>query len=125
MTASPGEATPLSAKDEDLSIKESVFTDFVRMASGFWASRERNQLLTLAAALTVVIAATAYAQIRLNAWSQPFYDALTRKDMLAFWKQLGVFAELAGVLLVLNVTQTWLNQTSRVVLRQGLVHDLI
>jgi vitamin B12/bleomycin/antimicrobial peptide transport system ATP-binding/permease protein len=44
---------------------------------------------------------------------------------LAFWIQLGVFAELAGVLLLLNVTQTWLNQTSRVVLRQGLVHDLM
>jgi vitamin B12/bleomycin/antimicrobial peptide transport system ATP-binding/permease protein len=125
MTASPGEAAPLWAKDEELSIKESVFTDFARMASGFWASRERNKLLTLAAALTVVIAAMAVAQIRLNAWSKPFYDALTRKDMLAFWKQLGVFAELAGVLLLLNVTQTWLNQTSRVVLRQGLVHDLM
>ena len=125
MTASPAEAAPLWAKDEDLSINESVFTDFVRMASGFWASRERNKLLTLAAALTVVIAATAYAQVRLNAWSRPFYDALTRKDMLAFWKQLGVFAALAGVLLLLNVTQTWLNQTSRVVLRQGLVHDLM
>jgi vitamin B12/bleomycin/antimicrobial peptide transport system ATP-binding/permease protein len=125
MTASPVEAAPLWAKDEDLAIKESLFTDFVRMASGFWASRERNKLLTLAAALTVVIAATAYAQIRLNAWSKPFYDALTRKDVLALWKQLGVFAELAGVLLLLNVTQTWLNQSTRVVLRQGLVHDLM
>ncbi len=54
------------------------------MASGFWASRERNKLLTLAAVLIVVIAATAYAQIRLNAWSKPFYDALTRKDMFGF-----------------------------------------
>ena len=39
--------------------------------------------------------------------------------------QLGVFAELAGILLVLNVAQMWLNQTSKVVLRQGLVHDLL
>jgi ABC-type uncharacterized transport system fused permease/ATPase subunit len=67
MTVSPGEATPLRAMDEDLSIKESVFTDFVRMASGFWASRERSKLLRLTAALTVIIAATAYGQIRLNA----------------------------------------------------------
>src|SRR5581483_2133168 len=125
MTVSPGESASLRAKDEELLIKESVFTDFARMASGFWASRERNRLLGLAAALTVVIAAMAVAQVRLNAWSKPFYDALTRKDMLAFWKQLGVFAELAGILLLLNVTQTWLNQTSRVVLREGLVHDLM
>ncbi len=95
------------------------------MASGYWASRERNKLLTLVAALIVVIAATAYTQIRLNAWSKPFYDALTRKDVLSFWKQLGVFAELAGVLLLLNVAQAWLRETSRVVLRAGLVHDLL
>ncbi|MBV9725842.1 MAG: ABC transporter ATP-binding protein/permease, partial [Gammaproteobacteria bacterium] len=30
-----------------------------------------------------------------------------------------------AILLVLNVSQVWLNQTSRVVLRQGLVHDLL
>jgi len=64
-------------------------------------------------------------QIRLNAWNRPFYDALTHKDIPQFISQLRVFAELAAVLLVLNVSQVWLNQTSRVVLRQGLVHDLL
>jgi putative ATP-binding cassette transporter len=64
-------------------------------------------------------------QIRLNAWNQPFYDALTHKDMPAFIRQLVVFSELAAILLVLNVSQVWLNQTTRVVLRQGLVHDLL
>src|SRR5271170_5647897 len=32
---------------------------------------------------------------------------------------------LASVLLVLNVAQTWLNRTSKVVLREGLVNDLL
>ena len=95
------------------------------MASAFWASRQRNKLLLLAAALVAVVGATAYAQIRLNAWNRPFYDALTRKDMPTFVGQLGVFAEVAGILLVLNVAQTWLNQMSKVVLREGLVHDLM
>ncbi|HEV8018359.1 MAG TPA: ABC transporter ATP-binding protein/permease [Steroidobacteraceae bacterium] len=95
------------------------------MVAAFWASRERNQLLILATGLVVVVAATAYMQIRLNAWNQPFYNALTHKDMPAFIKQLEVFAELAAILLVLNVSQVWLNQTFRVVLRQGLVHDLL
>ena len=64
-------------------------------------------------------------QIKLNAWNRPFYNALTRKNMPAFLEQLGVFGELAGILLVLNVAQMWLNQTSKVVLRQGLVNDLL
>jgi putative ATP-binding cassette transporter len=105
--------------------KDSLFSQIARLAAAFWASRERNQLLMLAAGLVAVVAATAYMQIRLNAWNRPFYDALTHKDIPQVIAQLRVFAELALILLVLNVSQVWLNQTSRVVLRQGLVHDLL
>ena len=105
--------------------KDSLFAQVARLVAAFWASRERNQLLLLAAGLVAVIAAIAIMQIRLNAWNRPFYDALTRKDIPQFVSQLRVFAELAVILLVLNVSQVWLNQTSRVVLRQGLMHDLL
>ena len=104
--------------------KDSLFSQIMRMSAALLGSRERNTLLTLAGGLIAVIVATAYAQIRLNAWNEPFYDALTHKNVPQFLRQLGVFAVIAGILLVLNVVQTWLNQTSRVVLRQGLVHDL-
>jgi vitamin B12/bleomycin/antimicrobial peptide transport system ATP-binding/permease protein len=105
--------------------KESLAAQLGPMARAFWGAPERNSLLGLSGALVAVLAATAYMQIRLNAWNKPFYDALTRKDFPAFIEQLVVFAELAAVLLVLNVAQMWLNQTSKVVLRQGLVHDLL
>ena len=116
---------PVSGGGADVPDKDSLFSQVMRMSSAFWAARERNRLLALAAALVAICAATAYAQIRLNAWNRPFYDALTRKDMTGFVRQLGVFAILASVLLALNVAQTWLNQSSRVVLRQGLGHDLL
>ena len=116
--APPGDATG------DILAQDDLLSEITWMAPAFWASRERNKLLLLAVALIAIISATAYAQIRLNAWNRPFYNALTRKDLSAFVDQLGVFAELAIGLLVLNVAQTWLNQTSKVVLRQGLVHDL-
>ena len=95
------------------------------MASVFRTSRQRNRLLMMAAALIAVVGATAYAQVKLNAWNRPFYNALTRKDLPAFVEQIGVFAVLAGILLVLNVAQTWLNQRSKIVLREGLVNDLL
>ena len=123
MTQPPADPAPRS-RGADLWGQDSLFSQIMKMSEALLASRERNALLTLAGALIAVIVATAYAQIRLNAWNQPFYDALTHKDVPQFLRQLGVFALLAGVLLVLNVVQTWLNQTSRVVLRQGLVHDL-
>ena len=113
---------PLSAADFS---KDNLFVQIGRMASAFWTARERNKLVLLAISLVLVITATALMQIRLNAWNRPFYDSLTSKDIAAFESQLRVFVELAAILLALNVSQVWLNQTSRVVLRQGLVHDLL
>lgn len=90
----------------------------------FYGSRERPMLLWLGAGLVAVVAATAYGQIELNAWNQPFYDALARKDLAGFGSQLVIFVYIAGALLILNVAQTWLNQMTKMKLREGLTHDL-
>ena len=90
-----------------------------------WVSPARRALLVLTVALFVVIVVTAYGQIRLNSWNQPFYDALAHRDFSQFMTQLGVFCIIAGALLVLNVGQTWLTQMLTLKLRQGVVHDLI
>src|SRR5271166_5703328 len=95
------------------------------MIAALWASRQRNTIVFLAVALIAVVGVTAYAQVRLNAWNEPFYDALAHKNVSGFVQQLAVFAELAGILLALNVAQTWLNQKSKLVLREGVVEDLL
>ena len=116
---------PVGVESSDSASLTSLISDVFWMASAFWASRQRNKLLGLAGALVAVVGATAYMQIRLNSWNAPFYNALTDKDMSRFLSQLGVFGVIAGILLVLNVAQMWLNQSSKVVLRQGLVDDLL
>src|SRR5882757_6934113 len=95
------------------------------MARALWAAPVRNALFLLSGALFLVIAVTAYGQIRLNTWNQPFYDALSRRDFAEFLQQLGVFGLIAGALLVLNVGQRWLGETLKLKLRQGLALDLI
>jgi putative ATP-binding cassette transporter len=95
------------------------------MIRALLSSPVRNQLFILAGAIFVVIVATAYGQIRLNSWNQPFYDALARRDLSGFLTQLGVFAIIAGGLLALNVGQRWLNEMTKLKLREGLVHDLV
>jgi len=89
------------------------------------ASPVGKSLIALITAIFGVIAATAYGQVRLNSWNQPFYDALSRRDFRDFVFQLGVFFIIAGCLLVLNVAQRWLVETLKVRLREGLVGDLI
>jgi putative ATP-binding cassette transporter len=95
------------------------------MARALLASPVGKSLIALIAAIFGVIAATAYGQVRLNSWNQPFYDALSRRDFRDFIYQLGVFFIIALALLVLNVAQRWLVETLKVALREGLVGDLI
>jgi len=82
-------------------------------------------LYAFAAIIVAVIVATAAMQVVLNAWNQPFYDAISRKDFGEFVHQLFVFFELVAVLLVLNVSQTGCNQFIRLKLRQLATTDLI
>jgi putative ATP-binding cassette transporter len=104
--------------------EEALAPQLWMMIKTFWVSPQRNTLVLLAAALCAVVSLTAFAQIRLNAWNKPFYDALSLKDYREFLRQLFVFAGLAGSLLVLNVAQAWLRETSKVNLREGLTRDL-
>jgi len=93
---------------------------------GAWrASTVAKRLLVLVLCLVSVIGLTAFGQLALNRWNQPFYDAISRRDMRDFIWQLGVFGVIAGGLLVLNVGQRWLVETLQMKLREGLVNDLV
>lgn len=95
------------------------------MWRAFMNSPLRRQLLMIAAGIFAIIVATAAGQVVLNQWNQPFYDAIEKRNMPAFFHQLIVFAEIAGALLVLNIAQGWLNRLLHIKLREGLTRDLL
>jgi vitamin B12/bleomycin/antimicrobial peptide transport system ATP-binding/permease protein len=95
------------------------------MIRALWASPVRAALLAIAAAIFLVVVATAYGQNELNNWNEPFYDALSHRNFRGFMDQLGVFGVIAGSLLALNVAQRWFVETSKLKLREGLMHDLV
>src|SRR6185437_14315361 len=103
----------------------SLVSQLDMMFRSLWASPARNVVIALTAAAGVVIVITAYGQVRLNRWNQPFYDALSRRNVREFGVQLMVFAVIAGSLLLLNVAQRWLGEMLKVKLREGLVHDMV
>jgi putative ATP-binding cassette transporter len=88
-------------------------------------SSERGRLTTFVAAIALIILANAFAQVRLNVWQGAFYDAIGQRDIYAFFSQLGVFAIIVSILLVLGVTQTWLHAMLKARLREIVTHDLI
>jgi vitamin B12/bleomycin/antimicrobial peptide transport system ATP-binding/permease protein len=120
----PGSEASPSLDPQEIA-QSGLFPQLQMMRRALWAAPVRNTLLSLAAALFLVIAATAYGQIRLNRWNQPFYDALSHRNFSQFLLQLGIFGILAGTLLILNVGQKWLGEMLKLKLRQGLGHDLI
>jgi vitamin B12/bleomycin/antimicrobial peptide transport system ATP-binding/permease protein len=89
------------------------------------ASRYRYRLGLLAAGIVVVIGANTWGQIRLNVWQGAFYDAIEQRHVAAFTTQLLVFGVIAGGLLVLVVSQTWLREMTNVRLREWLTYDLL
>jgi vitamin B12/bleomycin/antimicrobial peptide transport system ATP-binding/permease protein len=125
MDSRMGDATGTGGQQTAHQTDGSFFSQAKGMIAALWASRQRNTLFLLAASLIAIVGATAYTQVRLNAWNGPFYDALAHKNVSQFVRQLVVFVELALILLVLNVAQMWLNQKSKLVLREGLVEDLL
>lgn len=111
--------------DDEESAQSGLMPQLGMMTRALWASPVRNALVLLSVALLLVILATAWGQIRLNRWNQPFYDALSRHDFREFLVQIGIFGLIAGALLVLNVAQRWLGEMLKLKLREGLMHDLI
>jgi vitamin B12/bleomycin/antimicrobial peptide transport system ATP-binding/permease protein len=89
-----------------------------------WLSPGRRSLALLIIGTVFVICATAAAQVGLNAWNRPFYEAIAERNFFAFLYQLLVFATIAGGLLVLNVAQAWLREMIKLKSREWLTRDL-
>jgi vitamin B12/bleomycin/antimicrobial peptide transport system ATP-binding/permease protein len=89
-----------------------------------WLSPGRRSLAFLIGGIVFVTCATAAAQVGLNAWNRPFYEAIVARSVPAFLDQLLVFAIIAGCLLVLNVAQAWLREMLKLESREWLTRDL-
>jgi len=115
----------IAAADAEESAHSGLVPQLGMMTRALMASPVGKTLVWLLLGILLVVVATTYGQIRLNRWSKPFYDALSRRDFRDFLYQLAVFFFIASILLVLNVAQRWLGETLKLKLREGMVGDLI
>ena len=102
-----------------------LLTQMLGMTRAMFASSVIKSVMALMTGSLLVILLDAVAQILLNQWNKPFYDALSRRDMHDFMYQLGVFFAIAALLLVLDVSQRWVGEMLKLKLREGLVQDLL
>ncbi|MDE2049512.1 MAG: ABC transporter ATP-binding protein/permease, partial [Gammaproteobacteria bacterium] len=90
MTDPSGE-TVTAAAETGGTAEASLLSQLDMMVRALWASPARGAIVGLTGAAVAVVVATAYGQVRLNRWNQPFYDALSRRNMREFAIQLLVF----------------------------------
>lgn len=91
----------------------------------FWRSHTRNTIFITFFCIFIMIMLIGQGQLRINDWTNDFWNALNREDKDAFVHQLAVFFIIVSVLLLFNIVQTFLNQYLKLKLREGLTDDLI
>jgi vitamin B12/bleomycin/antimicrobial peptide transport system ATP-binding/permease protein len=105
--------------------RDGVIAQLSTLLRALAGSSRRGQLGLLALGVVVVICANTAGQIWLNRWQGAFYQAIEQRHLTEFMTQLMVFAVIAGGLLVLVVSQTWLQAMINVRLREWLTYDLL
>ncbi len=121
MTDSPQDTSVKAVEPDTSGLRHQMRS----MRQAVFGSPVGKAIVLLLVGVLLVVLVTAYGQIKLNEWNKPFYDAISRRDLNDFMFQLGVFFIIAGGLLVLNVMQRWLVETTKYKLRAGLAHDLL
>jgi len=124
MTERPDDSRP-SADDGVTDEIAELIQQFRAFVEALWNSSGRRTFVLLSIGIVTVIIATAGMQVVLNSWNSPFYNAIETRNFSSFLYYLMVFFGIAGVLLVLNVAQTWLAQMITLQSRQWLTRDLI
>jgi putative ATP-binding cassette transporter len=86
---------------------------------------KRWMALALASGVLAVIILNMIGQVRLNTWQGDFFDAIEKKNLAAVGRQLLIFLPIAGFLLVLVVSQTWMHEMLKVRLRATVTRRLL
>ena len=90
--------------------KRAILREAWRIARPYWVSEERWAARGLLAAILAMNLIQVWINVRLNSWRNDFYNALQNYDKAAFFYQIGLFALLAGVFILLYVYGLYLQQ---------------
>ncbi len=76
----------------------------------YFQSEQKWKARGLLLAIVALNLGAVYMLVQINDWNRLFYDALQEKDAATFWVQLGRFAYLAGIFIVIAVYRFYLTQ---------------
>jgi vitamin B12/bleomycin/antimicrobial peptide transport system ATP-binding/permease protein len=96
-----------------------LFVRVLRQAEG------GRWVMAIFLASTVVTIANMFGQVELNDWNGRFFDAVGRRDLSGFVRDLWTFLVIIAVLLALTVAQTFLQERLKFRLREWITRHLL
>lgn len=83
---------------------------FWSLAQPYWVSEGRRRGVVLLASVVGFTLALVWVEVQFNYWNKDFYDTFEHKDRLGFYLELGRFALLAVMFILLAVYKQYLQQ---------------
>jgi len=112
-----------------LTTKIKYFGKFVKrvlaLSAPYFKSEDKWKACSYLAMIIVLNLAAVYMLVLLNEWNRVFYDALQNKDAVVFWEQLGRFAYLAFVLIIIAVYRFYMTQLLQVRWREWMTTNYL
>ncbi|HXP30557.1 MAG TPA: ABC transporter ATP-binding protein/permease [Stellaceae bacterium] len=105
--------------------KRSALRDAWRLAKPYWFSEEKGRAWGLLLAVIALNLANVYIDVRINIWNNAFFNAIQQFDAPEFFRQLGIFALLAGAAIVISVYALYLNQMLQIGWRRWLTRRYV
>jgi vitamin B12/bleomycin/antimicrobial peptide transport system ATP-binding/permease protein len=100
--------------------KRSSLRDAWRLAKPYWTSEEKWSAWGFLLAVVGLNLGNVYISVRLNQWSNAFYNALQAFNGGEFFRQIGIFSILAALYIVFAVYALYLNQMLQIRWRRWL-----
>ena len=98
---------------------------FWSLTKPYWVSEGRAKALTLLVTVVGLTLAMVYMEVQFNYWNRDFYNTFENRDQAEFFRQLGKFALLAVIWIIMAVYRLWFLQMLQIEWRTWLTDHFL
>ena len=98
---------------------------FWALTKPYWVSGERAKAITLLVTVVGLTLAMVWMEVQFNYWNRDFYNTFENRDQAEFFRQLGKFALLAVIWIVMAVYRLWFLQMLQIEWRTWLTDHFL
>lgn len=105
--------------------KDFTYSEFWRMAGGFWTGKRKSVAIWLTLAIVLLVFSNIAIQYGINRWNKYFFDALEAKNTAEAGRGVLLFLALAATAILAMVTQVYFRLSLMANWRRWLTSELV